>query len=321
MAIDHAATVQTVVDFPEHYFLENLAVRSDNSVLVTVLNHRQLWWVPPFTGAEPVRPVLVHTFERLVTGIVETEPDVFHVSATDGYTTHESSLHRVDLRGWSPGEPVRPETVLTFDERVRALNGSCLIAERTIVLADSFAGLIWRVDLPEDGGPAQARVWLRHPSLDHDPDNPLTPPQPGVNGVRFAPRTKFLYYTSTAQRLFMRVRVDPVTHDPAGEPEFVSGGTMADDFCLDEDAGVAYVTTHRQNTIDRVPLDPRPDGTREIAVGDPFDERVIGPSSAAWGRGPGEYGRVAYVTTDGGTTSPPPDGRIRPARLLRITFS
>jgi hypothetical protein len=35
-----------------------------------------------------------------------------------------------------------------------------------------------------------------------------------------------LYYTSTAQKLFMRVAVDPVTHEPAGEPELVAAGPM-----------------------------------------------------------------------------------------------
>jgi hypothetical protein len=43
----------------------------------------------------------------------------------------------------------------------------------------------------------------------------------------------------------MRVRVDENTHYPAGEPEFVAGGMMGDDFCIDENAGVAYVATHR----------------------------------------------------------------------------
>jgi hypothetical protein len=119
----------------------------------------------------------------------------------------------------------------------------------------------------------------------------------------------------------MRVAVDPVTHEPAGEPEFVAGGTLADDFCIDEDAGVAYVTTHRENTIDLVRLRPgNRDAARICVAGEPFTEQMIGPSSAAWGRGPADYGRVAYVTTDGGTTAPPPDGKIRPAQVLRVEF-
>jgi hypothetical protein len=119
----------------------------------------------------------------------------------------------------------------------------------------------------------------------------------------------------------MRVSVDPDTLDPAGPPEQVGGGTMADDFCLDEDAGVAYVTTHRQNTLDRVLLDGPPDQPRDVVLGDPLDLRLLGPSSIAWGRGPGEYGRVAYIITDGGTTAPPPDGRARRSKVLRMELT
>ncbi|WP_208025802.1 hypothetical protein [Amycolatopsis acidicola] len=173
------------------------------------------------------------------------------------------------------------------------------------------------MDLPAEGTPS-ARIWLAHKSMEHDPLSDMKPPQPGVNGIRYAARTHHLYYTSTAQKLFMRVPFDPETHDPAGEPERVGGGTMADDFCLDEDAGVAYVTTHRENTIDRVPLDPASPEPARTLLGDPLDLRLLGPSSMAWGRRPGEHGRIAFVTTGGGTTAPPPDGKVRTAKVLRL---
>jgi hypothetical protein len=318
MMTDHPtrAKLTTVATFPEQFFLENIAVRRDGSMLVTVLNRKELWYVPAPGPDPPVDPVLVHTFDHLAMGIVETEPDIFYV-CTFGIAT----LVRIDMRGWVPGVPVNATTVLTFEQPGAVLNGCCLVAPGVIVVADSVAGQIWRIDLADDGLTTTGRVWLQHDSMAFDPDNPLNP-QPGVNGVRYASRSHFLYYTSTTKKLFMRVAVDPVTHEPAGEPEFVAGGTMADDFCIDEDAGVAFVTTHRENTIDRVPLEPAdPSAPRMCVAGEPFTEQLIGPSSAAWGRGPGDYGQVAYVTTDGGTTAPPPDGRIRPAKVLRVEFS
>jgi hypothetical protein len=311
------AKLTTVAVFPQYYFLENLAVRDDGSILVTAALQKELWYIPPADAAAPAEPVLLHTFHQLASGIVETEPDLFYISTSDGYATHESYRHRLDLRHCTPGQPARTQTVLKFGDPAGGLNGSCLLAPGVILLADSVAGLIWRVDLPADDGQATARVWLKHDSMAYDPDSPLVPPQPGVNGVRYAARTKYLYYTSTAQKLFMRVPVDPQTHDPAGDPDFVAAGTMADDFCLDEDAGVAYITTHRQNTIDRVPLRPGGSTPRQIVAGEPFDEQLVGPSSAAWGRRPGDYGRIAYITTDGGLIAPPTDDIVRPAKLLR----
>lgn len=312
------AKLSVVASFLPHFFLENLAVRHDNSILVTAATQQQLWYVPPPRADAQVDPMLLHSFAEPVTGIVEHEADVFYLCTGNIYTTHEAYLHRLDLRGWIPGMAATPELVVTFPREARGLNGSCLVPSDTILIADCFAGLIWRVDLTPGGKP-EPRVWLKHETMAHIADTLPPPPQPGINGVRYAAQTRHLYYTCTGQKLFMRVRVDPRTHDPDGAPERVDSGTMADDFCIDEDAGVAYVTTHRENTIDRVPLQPNT-GARQSVAGKPMTELLLGPSSAAWSRAPGEYGRVAYVTTDGGHTAPPPDKIVRSGKILRVMF-
>jgi hypothetical protein len=310
-------TVTPVAYFPEKYFLENLAVRADGSVLITAVLQKELWYVPA-----PARtltdPVLVHRFDHPITGIAEAEPGVFVLSLTEGYTSHESHLARLDLNGWTPGTPVTPEIIYSFDGRARALNGSCLLGPGVLAIADCFAGLIWRADLSEGARSATARVWAEHDTMADDPDSGLPwPPQPGVNGVRYSAKTGYLYYTSTVQKVFMRVPVDPATLDPSGAPEFVAAIDNADDFCIDAGAGFAYVTRHRANTLDRVPLVPRHGSEVRHIAGDPFDPVITGPSSAYWGAGPGDEGRVMYVTTDGGTTAPP-GGVVRNASLLRV---
>jgi hypothetical protein len=319
-----AATVTTVARFPENYFLENLATRADGSVLVTAVLQQELWYVPAYDEAAEVKPLLLHTFDHLCTGIAEVEPDVFIVSLCDAYTSHESHLARIDFNGWTTGESVSPEIIFSFsDDRVRGLNGSCSLTPEVLLLADCFAGLIWRIDLAPGAHAATARVWLEHDTMANDPDSDLEispPPQPGINGVRFAAESGYVYYTSTAQKVFMRVAVDRGTLDPAGSPEFVATIDNVDDFCLDERAGSAYVTRHRANTLDRVPLHPRHGSEVRHILGEPFDTALVGPSSAVWGRRSGDVGRVAYVTTDGGTTAPP-DGVVRPAALLRVELT
>src|SRR5215471_5731536 len=122
------ATLTTMAVFPENSFLENLAVRADSSVLVTKILQKQLWYVPPVAGAVPAEPVPVHTFDQFTMGIVEAEPDVFYVNTSDPFTAHKSYLHRLNLRQWTPGAPVRTETVLEFPGQAGGLNGSCLLA-------------------------------------------------------------------------------------------------------------------------------------------------------------------------------------------------
>jgi hypothetical protein len=328
------AKLTTIASFEPHYFLESMAVRADSSVLVTVANRNELWYIPPPDASALVVPMLLFTFSQSAMGIIEVAPDIFYIATSPViayqaailagrlFTSHESYLHRLDLRDWAPGTPVKPEVLLRFPEPVRGLNGSCVIAPNIILIADCFASSIWRVDLPSGDGKVTARVWLKHDSLAHDPDGPM-PDQPGVNGVEYSPKTGYLYYTTTAQELFMRVRIDPDTHDPAGEPEFVAGGMMGDDFCIDDNAGFAYIATHRQNTIDRVSLKPSENSyVRHSVAGKPFTDQLIGPTKGVWGRGPGDYGRVAYFQTDGGTKSPPvaAGGIARPATVLRVEF-
>ena len=313
-------TVTPTAYFPEKYFLENLLVRADGSVLITAVLQKELWYVPG-PARTLTEPVLVHAFDHPVTGIVEVEPDVFVLSLTEGYTSHESHLARLDLGGWTPGTPVAPEVIFTFGDRVRALNGSCPLGPGVLAVADCFAGLIWRVDLTGGAHGATARVWAEHDTMADDPDGEIPwPPQPGVNGVRYGAKAGYLYYTSTAQKVFMRVPVDPAALDPSGTAEFVAAIDNADDFCIDEDAGFAYVTRHRANTLDRVPLAPRHGSEVRHLLGDPFNPVIAGPSSAYWGREPSDEGKVLYVTTDGGTTAPP-DGVVRNAALLRVELS
>jgi hypothetical protein len=48
------ASVTAVATFPPQYFLENLVMREDQSLLITVLNRGELWYVPPVVGTLPV---------------------------------------------------------------------------------------------------------------------------------------------------------------------------------------------------------------------------------------------------------------------------
>ena len=313
------ATLTTVALFPTGSFLENLAVRHDNSVLVTSMNARELFYVAPSSGGAPVEPVLLHRFDQLATGLVEIEPDLFLVSTSNAYTDHDSFLHLVDMRGYEPGAAVWPETLFHFPPAARGLNGCCLLAPGIVLIADCFAGLIWRVAMQAGGRDIAVRPWLSDESMGYYPGT-QKPEQPGVNGVHYAARTGHLYYTSTAKKLLMRVAVDPATLEAAGAPELVLAGRTGDDFCIDEEAGVLYLATHRQNSIDRVAMNPAENsGFPQSVVGHPFTEAMIGPCSLAWGRAPGDYGKLAFVISDGGTASPHPGGPL-PARLQRVVF-
>lgn len=316
MARTIRTTLAIAAKFPEHFFLENIAIRHDNSMLVTVANRKELYYLPPPTPDVAAEPLLLHTFDAVAGGVAELEPDVFAILTGNIYTTHDNYLYRLDLRDWTPGKPASPNLLLAFPPALLGLNGCCAVMPTLVFAADTFGGAIWRIDLDRERR-AEAKLWLKHESMAHVQDTLPPPPQPGINGLRYSAKTNHLYYTTTGQKLFMRVALNPATYGPAGEPQRVSGGGMYDDFCVDDARGLAYLTVHRENRIDVVSLEPGKPPPRTIA-GEPLDPILLGPSSAAWSRAPGEAGRVLFVTTDGGHTAPPPDGRVRTAKVLRV---
>ncbi len=319
------ASITTVAEFPMHTMLENLAVRADGSILVVASPQRQVWYVPVPTPGRPVEPVVLHTFDdgHLAQCLVEVEPDIFYVA-----TYGKPALYRFDLRGWSPGAPVDPIKVLDF-EASAGPNGGALVAPGVLLISDCLAGSILRIDLSADGMSATARTWFADESMAAGGGHPPVKfsatqevPFPGINGLRYGPKTSYVYYTTSSQNLFMRVAIDPDTLEPRGAAEHLADMSNVDDLCLDEEIGVAYIARHPDHAIERAPLDPNGSAPgRLVMAGDPFTDWLIGPTSLDWARGPGDHGRVAYATTDGGVVQIAPDGVLRPARLMRIEFA
>jgi hypothetical protein len=60
-----------------------------------------------------------------------------------------------------------------------------------------------------------------------------------------------------------------------------------DDLIIDEDADYAYVSTHRQNTIERIALES---GVRQNVAREPLNLDMIGLTAGAWGRNTGDAG-------------------------------
>src|SRR5271166_5904504 len=76
------AKLTTIAFFQPNYFLENMAVRADRSILVTVANRNELWYIPPPDTNVPVDPVLLSTFSQSAMGIVEVAPDIFYIATS-----------------------------------------------------------------------------------------------------------------------------------------------------------------------------------------------------------------------------------------------
>ena len=149
--------------------------------------------------------------------------------------------------------------------------------------------------------------------------------QPGTNGLKYSQVTGRVYYTSTQQKLFCQVGVDEKTLEPDGEVEVVARGMQGDDLIVDDSESakpVAFVTTHRDNTVHRIPLDSkdsgRTDGKMSVFLeGTESDEQMLGPTDGSWAHG--QVGKRAYFTTDGGLKNMV-GGFVKCAKVVRVEF-
>ena len=121
-------------------------MRENNAVLITAMNRKELWYVAPPTTGREVTPQRIHSFKELPIGILEVEPDVFVVFTGNWYTTHESYAYKFDLRSWHEGDAVTPTLISQFPSEAQGLNGCCMLSPGTVLIADCFASLIWRMD-------------------------------------------------------------------------------------------------------------------------------------------------------------------------------
>ncbi|KAK3346552.1 hypothetical protein B0T25DRAFT_462459 [Lasiosphaeria hispida] len=290
-----------VTQFPDPSWIENIAVRPNGDLLLTQLSFgpgTHLFSIPNPSGPSPA-VTTVHTFPTVATlfGITEAAPDLFVLVGGNASTPGAFYAWTVDFRhagGGASASPAITEIAHLTDAVVP--NGVTSIPAHgrdevgVVLVADSLAGLVWRVDAASGAYDVAVRV----------PE--LAPPvgagasAVGVNGLKW--HRGYLYWTNSALVGVYRVRV--------GRDGMVGEGAMVekiaaidagflDDFAVDED-GVVWVVTNSDNRLLAVRVG---DGESVVVRGGVADRAVLGGTAAAFGRGRSD-GKVLYVTTCGG---------------------
>lgn len=298
--------VETIHEFPPNYFVENLAVRSNGGILVTVHNRKELIYIDP-REAKP-QPVVFHTFSASPSGIVEVEEDVFYVSVgtigqRGSYAVFKVDVSDLKLNG--DGDVTTPASVSKVVDLPDALflNGSALLSreEVIILLADSVLGAVYSLQIPS----GKVDVWLQHKVLEKiNPKLPI----PGANGIKV--HNGYLYVSNTNGKTFLRAGIT-AAGACTGDVEVLQENLNVDDFAFDS-KGSTYLATHGFQSV--VKLDG--DGSRSRIAGGPGDRTCAGTTAAAFGRTANDRTSL-YVTSNGGMSNPV-EGEVGPARLLRI---
>jgi hypothetical protein len=317
--------LHTVYEFPNETWVENLAIRSNGNVLVTLIQKPEVWELD--LHAKSVIPHLVYSFPDAlsVLGIAEVEHDVFVMAVgnwsdvTDSPQTGSWSIWSLDLHkqkyqndaGWSKKKPINAKKIGDIPEAI-FLNGLTILpgSSNLILVADSIAGVVYRFNWRT----GEQSIAIDDPVLK---PNSSTPIKLGVNGIHVAPfAPNALYATNSLKKpTFFRIPINPQNGSQVGAaksivdiPPFpLNDGGAADDFTLQDDE-FAWITSDISNTLYRASLNS---GAVDVIAGAADSSLLAGLTSCAFGVTQADKARGRlYITTNGGIASPPRSGIV-----------
>ncbi|KAL6821381.1 hypothetical protein V8C40DRAFT_250210 [Trichoderma camerunense] len=269
--------------FPNGTTVENMAVRSNGNLLVTLTSTPELYEIDPFN---PKSPKLIHHFSGnlALLGITEVSPDVFTLNA--GNFSAETGLSPGSWSVWQVAfhnEQTKISKVTDIPE-AQFLNGMTTLEStpNTILTADSAGGVVYSVDTHT----GKYKVALENDVFKPAPGAPLPI---GVNGIRYL--DGYVYYTNSFDPLFGRVPVSK-SGCATGEYKTILTGVFGDDFAVTPQA--AYVAGNPANVITEIKLD----GENKVIAGNINSSLVAGATSVHFGRTIRDK-HVLYVTTTG----------------------
>lgn len=186
-------------------------------------------------------------------------------------------------------------TIATIPE-AKLLNGITKIDANLFLIADSFKGVIWKLDV-RDGA---VSIWLDHDVL----ASPSVETQsPGVNGIKIY--NNAAYISNTGKKILAKI---PFTENgSAGIPEVVQENVFIDDFTIDE-AGNIFGATHIYDSVIKI----TPQG--KVTIIAQVDQGVSGSTCVTMQNG---SQNTLLVSTNGGLLKPNPCNVV-PAKIVKL---
>ncbi|KAA6415127.1 MAG: hypothetical protein FRX48_01879 [Lasallia pustulata] len=297
-----SASVHDIYDFPKGTWVENLAVRSNGQILVTLLSSPQIYQVNPF---QTPSATLVHTFPTLgCLGITELGNDIFYVAtgnlSLSTFTAPPGtfSVWKVDMTSFSTSNANSAIVTKVADfPQVVAFNGMTTF-NGFLLIADSGAGAVWSLNVNN----GQKSKVISDPLM--KPTSAVGPT--GVNGIKVRDNT--LYFTNTNQAIWAQVALNS-DGTAAGSatvvvPNFVAG----DDFQFDYigDALFAGNNELRARAV-----------TGGSVVTASTDALLVGSTACEFGRTGSDWSSL-YVSTNGGINGYLTGTFTQPGRVVRV---
>ncbi|KZV95571.1 hypothetical protein EXIGLDRAFT_672131 [Exidia glandulosa HHB12029] len=291
-----APPARTVVQWDVGTWAENIAVRSNGHLIVTMLGVPEIWSVDPFTSTKSLIATL--TGVTGVTGIDELAHDVFAFAAGNftianaTATPGSYSIWTLDLNA-----KTKVKVKKTVDvPGATLLNGLATLdaVKGDVLVSDSGLGNVIRVNAYTGA----TKVVISDPAF----APPAEGLQLGINGIRLSsrPGPRTLYFNNWGNSFFGSV---PVASDGTalGPVKIIAPNVgLLDDFALSPCGGYAWDLAEGQNELFKISLES---GEATRIAGAPDSALIPGGTSAVFGRTAKDRD-VVYVTTSGGLAGP-----------------
>jgi hypothetical protein len=296
------AKAEVVYQFEKGTWVENLAVRSNGNLVVTLVDRPEVWEINP--SVNPATGHRIHRFPDAVqiNGITETKPDHFVVAIGGdpflGTIMKKWTVAEINMAADPPAVRIVIEDVAS----ARLLNGIARLNESTVLIADTLKGSVWQVDV--DTGLYKA---VNYPTVGL-----------GVNGIRTQGGS--VWTSNTLKGGFGKLSIDMQTGAFSGTGEtFSSDLKLPDDFAVSPDGSTLYACNHWENGLTKVDVSSK---KREIIAGGPTSGIMLGPTSVVYGRTNG-LENTLYVSTAGKSFLPMfktlPDSTPEGGRIVKVT--
>jgi len=224
VAASKSASIEVLASYPAGSFLENLEVQQDGRILITNYFSKTIEQV-------------TSNGEKSVFANLSGFP-VSMISTAEGYLVTAQS------KNFMLGDPVNPQQFLLLDKggnevgqfvvsEPMFMNGMVELENGDILVADSVAATIWKVDMNAQ----TVSPWLQHGVLAADPAQANIP---GANGLKL--HSKGLVVSNTAQGSLFLIAMDDAG-TPSGEPTLLAKTGIIDDFWVNPDDSIIF-TTH-----------------------------------------------------------------------------
>lgn len=279
---DAPASTRLLAEFDKGTFLENVAVDSAGNLFVNSYLDGKVWRIDAGGRRLPWASI-----DGTIAGIA-LNPDGSAV-LSGWIQGKEPAVFIVDRQGKSE--------VLVRLVGGMFPNGVVRLAKDQYLVADSYRGVVWRVDSAR----RSATLWLEHASLTRANDKD---PTPAINGIKMFGGA--LWASNTARQLLVRI---PVVDGVAGQPETIRTDIGIDDFAFDA-RGNLYGATHVYNSLIRI----TPGGAVSRLAG--LEQGMAGSTAVAAMNA--ADGSVSLVVVTNGGMSLPPAGGMQAAKVVRV---